>query len=149
MARVPRPVIALGPSIASKTVRRSAGCGVAEDPRPVRKASLWPSSRTAPGGDPDCGRRFARLLYGVGRLLRNMEAWVRKRRRFPRACESPRPPSIPFAVTNWDIGPRSMPTMPGRRPQFDQYIRELALFGANSIEILAAPAPTTSAPAGT
>ena len=72
-------------------------------------------------------------LYGVGALLRNLD-WGRGKARIPAALEIATAPAYPIrghqlgfrARANswdaWDVG------------QFDQYIRELAFFGINSIE---------------
>src|SRR6266851_4115232 len=45
------------------------------------------------------------------------------------------PPHTPCVATSLAIGLRTIPLMPGRL-QFEQYIRDLAIFGTNTIEII-------------
>jgi hypothetical protein len=131
----PRPVIALG---LHAQVEQFAGPFAAE-------------ARKAPAAGPEGFRLSVErqpreailiiaadsrgLLYGVGRLLRNMELK-------PQTATAPaglRIVAVPqYPVRGHQLGyrPKVNAYDAWSEAQFDQYIRELALFGANSIEIL-------------
>ena len=81
------------------------------------------------------GKDVRGLLYGVGRLLRKAEI-TKGQIRFPadfRISTSPK-----YQIRGHQLGyrPKTNSYDAFTVPQYDQYIRELALFGANSIEIL-------------
>jgi hypothetical protein len=81
------------------------------------------------------GKDIRGLLYGVGRLLRKAEI-TKGQFLFPsdfRISTSPK-----YQIRGHQLGyrPKTNSYDAFTVPQFDQYIRELALFGANSIEIL-------------
>ncbi|MFN3378657.1 MAG: hypothetical protein ACK41O_04330, partial [Runella zeae] len=81
------------------------------------------------------GKDVRGVMYGVGRLLRKAEI-TKGRVRFPadfRISTSPK-----YLVRGHQLGyrPKTNSYDAFTVAQYDQYIRELALFGANSIEIL-------------
>ncbi|MCK5367539.1 MAG: hypothetical protein KAQ62_03275, partial [Cyclobacteriaceae bacterium] len=74
-------------------------------------------------------------LYGVGKLLRKME--IRKKEVLvPKEMEISSTPR--YAIRGHQLGyrPKTNSYDAWSVAQFDQYIRELAIFGANSIEIM-------------
>lgn len=94
-----------------------------------------------------CGHDERGVLYGVGRLLRrlNMEPGVISLEAPLRFSTAPKHP-----VRGHQLGYRPVSnTYEAWTPeQFDQYIRELALFGANGIEIVPAGTDKDDTPPG-
>ena len=85
------------------------------------------------------------LLYGIGRLLRNME-WAPQTATVPAGLHIASAPKYPLRGHQLGYRPINNTYSAWTEAQFDQYIRELALFGSNSIEIL--PPGADDAPAG-
>jgi len=131
-----KPVIA----ITSQPGVRSWGRDI-----PVREGTNLPERR--PEGyrlyvdtaNPSCpvvwviGADARGALYGVGALLRNLD-WAKGKIRVPCPLDVATAPASPIrghqlgyraAANSWDAWDV---------PQFDQYIRELAFFGVNSVE---------------
>lgn len=75
------------------------------------------------------------LLFGVGRLLRKMDL-APKTARVPAELNVVTAPKYPIRGHQLGYRPKVNAYDAWTDAQFDQYIRELALFGANSIEIL-------------
>jgi hypothetical protein len=75
------------------------------------------------------------LLYGVGKFLRMME-WEKGRIRFPSNVDLSSSPAYP--IRGHQLGYRALSnTYDAWTPEiYEQYIRELALFGTNSIEFI-------------
>lgn len=94
--------------------------------------------RTIPGSNPAClifGTDDRGVLYGVGKLLRNLRFSPGKIS-LPRTlnvCETPK-----SKIRGHQLGYRNINNTydAWSAAQYDQYIRELALFGANSIEFV-------------
>ncbi len=83
-------------------------------------------------------------FYGVGRLLRNLDL-RRGMIRLDEALTISSAPRYPIRGHQLGYRPKNNTYDAWSPEQFDQYIRELALFGANSIEIL--PPRTDDEPA--
>jgi len=75
------------------------------------------------------------VLYGVGKLLRNMEIRPEKIL-IPSAFSIASTPRYPIRGHQLGYRPKTNAYDAWTPEQFDQYIRELAIFGANSIEIM-------------
>jgi hypothetical protein len=75
------------------------------------------------------------LLYGVGRLLRNMEL-APHAALVPEGLRIATAPKYPLRGHQLGYRPKVNAYDAWSEAQFDQYIRELALFGANSIELV-------------
>lgn len=75
------------------------------------------------------------VLYGVGKLLRNMEIRPEKIL-IPSAFSIASTPQYPIRGHQLGYRPKTNAYDAWTPEQFDQYIRELAIFGANSIEIM-------------
>lgn len=75
------------------------------------------------------------LLFGIGHLLRKMN-WSENQLLLTKAIEKSTSPT--YSIRGHQLGyrPKTNSYDAFTVDQFDQYIRELALFGANSIEIL-------------
>ena len=82
-----------------------------------------------------CGKDERGLLYGIGRLLRNMELSP-KSILIPSELQITTAPMYPVRGHQLGYRPKVNAYDAWSVAQFDQYIRELALFGANSIEII-------------
>jgi hypothetical protein len=82
-----------------------------------------------------CGRDARGLLYGVGRLLRKMTLAPHVVR-LPADVRISTAPKYPLRGQQLGYRPKTNAYDAWSPAQFDQYIRELALFGANSIEIV-------------
>jgi len=82
-----------------------------------------------------CAADSRGLLYGVGRLLRKME--MRSQSILvPAGLQITTAPKVPLRGDQLGYRPKVNAYDAWTPAQFDQYIRELALFGVNSIEIL-------------
>ena len=82
-----------------------------------------------------CGSDGRGTLYGVGRLLRKMQ--LRPQAALvPGKLDIVAVPKLPLRGDQLGYRPKVNAYDAWSPAQFDQYIRELALFGANSIEIL-------------
>ena len=81
------------------------------------------------------GRDTRGLLYGVGCLLRKMEM-APQSVRVPAGLHFTSAPKYPLRGHQLGYRPKVNAYDAWTEAQFDQYIRELALFGANSIEIV-------------
>lgn len=99
---------------------------------------------SAPGYLTICGHDSRGLLFGVGRLLREMR-WHPERLQFPAGLNIASAPAVPLRGHQLGYRPKVNAYDAWSPEQFDQYIRELALFGVNSIEIL--PPRTDDKPA--
>ena len=75
------------------------------------------------------------ILYGVGYFLRNMR-WYPGELGFDRSANVERIPTYPIRGHQLGYRPKTNAYDAWSVEQYDQYIRELALFGANSIEIM-------------
>ncbi len=75
------------------------------------------------------------LLYGVGRLLRTMEL-APQTALVPEGLRIATAPKYPLRGDQLGYRPKVNAYDAWSEAQFEQYIRELALFGANSIEIV-------------
>ena len=96
------------------------------------------SLETSKDGQPHtivCGVDPRGLLYGVGRLLRKMELRPQSIL-LPAGLEISSAPKVPLRGHQLGYRPKVNAYDAWSPEQFDQYIRELALFGVNSIEIL-------------
>ena len=82
-----------------------------------------------------CGGDGRGTLYGVGRLLRKMRLRPQSVL-VPEKLDSVAAPQFPLRGDQLGYRPKVNAYDAWSPAQFDQYIRELALFGANSIEIL-------------
>ncbi|HWC91350.1 MAG TPA: hypothetical protein VG433_16890, partial [Pirellulales bacterium] len=82
-----------------------------------------------------CAADARGLLYGIGRLLRKMELSSGVIA-VPAALAIATAPAFPLRGHQLGYRPKVNAYDAWSEAQFDQYIRELALFGANSIEIL-------------
>jgi hypothetical protein len=82
-----------------------------------------------------CGSDERGVLYGVGRLLRKMEMRPASLQ-IPAGLRISTAPKFPLRGFQLGYRPKVNAYDAWSPAQFDQYIRELALFGANSIEIL-------------
>ena len=82
-----------------------------------------------------CGSDGRGTLYGVGRLLRKMRLRPQSVL-VPEKLEIVTAPKLPLRGDQLGYRPKVNAYDAWSPAQFDQYIRELALFGANSIEIL-------------
>jgi len=82
-----------------------------------------------------CGSDGRGTLYGVGRLLRKMQLRPRSAL-VPADLEIVSAPKLALRGDQLGYRPKVNAYDAWTPAQFDQYIRELALFGANSIEIL-------------
>ncbi len=110
------------PVPASVRINRAEGYGIATDTSRPNRPVLW-----IVGADP----RGA--LFGVGRVLRNLEC-RRGSVRLPAPLNLTSAPDYP--IRGHQLGYRAQANSydAWSPAQFDQYIRELALFGTNSIE---------------
>ncbi|WP_428657541.1 hypothetical protein [Runella sp.] len=81
------------------------------------------------------GKDVRGLFYGVGRLLRKAEI-TKGQIRFPADFRISTSPKYPIRGHQLGYRPKTNSYDAFTVAQFDQYIRELALFGANSIEIM-------------
>jgi hypothetical protein len=75
------------------------------------------------------------LLYGIGRFLRNLD-WAPKAASIAADLHLESSPKYPLRGDQLGYRPKVNAYDAWSEAQFDQYIRELALFGANSIELL-------------
>lgn len=75
------------------------------------------------------------LLYGLGYLLRKMR-WEPGRLLFPNGFSRSRTPAYPLRGHQLGYRPKTNAYDAWSPAIYDQYIRELALFGANSIELM-------------
>jgi hypothetical protein len=82
-----------------------------------------------------CAADSRGLLYGVGRLLRKMELRPQSIL-LPADLHITTAPHVPLRGDQLGYRPKVNAYDAWTPAQFDQYIRELALFGVNSIEIL-------------
>jgi hypothetical protein len=82
-----------------------------------------------------CGRDTRGLLYGIGRLLRKMRLSPHSAQ-VPAGLRIATAPKYPLRGDQLGYRPKVNAYDAWTDAQFDQYIRELALFGVNSIEIL-------------
>ena len=82
-----------------------------------------------------CATDSRGLLYGVGRLLRKMELRPQSIL-LPADLQITTAPKVPLRGDQLGYRPKVNAYDAWTPAQFDQYIRELALFGVNSIEIL-------------
>ena len=82
-----------------------------------------------------CAADARGLLYGVGRLLRKLEL-TKGEIVAPGSLEISTAPRYPLRGHQLGYRPKVNAYDAWSAAQFDQYIRELALFGANSIEIV-------------
>ena len=114
---------------------------------PVRKGDDLPETR--PEGyairvvtDPDGPTRAAVFvtgadgrgaMYGVGRLLREL-SWARGAIRLDASFEAATSPVYPIRGHQLGFRPRANAYDAWTPEQYDQYIRELVIFGANCIE---------------
>lgn len=83
------------------------------------------------------------LLYGIGRFLRRI-VWGKGYIKIPENLAISSSPKYPLRGHQLGYRPKTNAYDAWTVEQFEQYIRELALFGANSIEIL--PPRTDDAP---
>ena len=97
--------------------------------------------------DEEEGRRFSvsisgadrrGILYGVGKFLRMLE-WKQGEVRFPREVDITSSPAYPMRGHQLGYRPLSNSYDAWTPEVYDHYIRDLALFGTNSIELM----PTT------
>lgn len=82
-----------------------------------------------------CGRDPRGLLFGIGRLLRKMQL-APQTALVPASLHFVTAPKFPVRGDQLGYRPKVNAYDAWTDAQFDQYIRELALFGVNSIEIL-------------
>ena len=82
-----------------------------------------------------CGRDARGLLYGIGRLLRKMQL-APQSALVPAGLHIMTAPKYPLRGHQLGYRPKVNAYDAWSEAQFDQYIRELALFGVNSIEIV-------------
>jgi len=82
-----------------------------------------------------CGRDARGLLYGIGRLLRKMQL-APQSATVPAGLHMTTAPKYPLRGHQLGYRPKVNAYDAWSEAQFDQYIRELALFGVNSIEIV-------------
>ena len=76
------------------------------------------------------------MLFGVGSLLRNC-AWSAAMFSKSRTrSRSQQRPGCACAAISSATGPRPTPTTAGRVAMWEQYIRDLAVFGTNAIELI-------------
>jgi hypothetical protein len=76
------------------------------------------------------------LLYGIGRILRKMQ-WEEGKVKLPlKAIEGGSAPKYPIRGHQLGYRPKTNSYDAFTVSRFEQYIRELAIFGANSIEIV-------------
>ena len=92
--------------------------------------TAWPKPKAIIVGQDDRG-----LLYGIGHLLRKMD-WSKTQLLLPESIEKSTAPVYPIRGHQLGYRPKTNAYDAFTIHRFDQYIRELALFGANSIEIL-------------
>ena len=90
----------------------------------------------APNGWPGLwivGADTRGLLYGVGHVLRHLE-WEPNAARFPAALDVTTVPVYPVRGHQLGFRPRANSYDAWDVAQYEQYIRELALFGLNAVE---------------
>lgn len=75
------------------------------------------------------------LLYGIGRVLRKMN-WAAGKLQIPESIGGTSSPKYPIRGHQLGYRPKTNSYDAFSVGMFEQYIRELALFGANSIEIV-------------
>ena len=75
------------------------------------------------------------LLFGIGHLLRKMN-WAKDQLLLTKAIEKSSSPKSPIRGHQLGYRPKTNAYDAFTVDRFDQYIRELALFGSNSIEIM-------------
>ncbi len=89
----------------------------------------------SPSGAAVAGTDSRGLLYGIGLLLRKMR-WGRGELYFPDGLSVSRTPEFPIRGHQLGYRPKTNAYDAWTPEIYDQYIRELALFGANGIELL-------------
>ncbi|MHC4574530.1 MAG: hypothetical protein ACYS76_10430 [Planctomycetota bacterium] len=82
-----------------------------------------------------CGKDARGMLYGIGRLLRNMHL-TKRSTLVPKRLHVVTAPKYPLRGHQLGYRPKTNAYDAWSVEQFDQYIRELALFGTNSIELI-------------
>jgi hypothetical protein len=75
------------------------------------------------------------LLYGIGQVLRKMN-WTEGKLELSKSINKRSSPTYPIRGHQLGYRPKTNSYDAFSVPMFEQYIRELALFGANSIEIV-------------
>ena len=76
------------------------------------------------------------MLYGVGRLLREAHDDARGVHRCRARCRSTRAPVVPIRGHQLGYRPKTNSYDAWDVPMWEQYIRDLAVFGANAIELI-------------
>jgi len=111
---------------------RPEGYRLFVDSREVTVPVVWVA-----GADP----RGA--LYGVGALLRHVD-WAQGRLRVPAGLDIATAPAYPIRGHQLGYRPKANSWDAWDASQYDQYIRELAFFGINSVENIPFPADQRS-----
>ncbi len=131
------PVIAVGPAGALKN---TFGAQATRFPAIVGRGlaegfSLW----TETGGSAPAvwvaGRDARGVLYGTGYLLRQLRT-ARQKLSLPENCTADSAPQTPLRGIQLGYRPKTNSYDGWNAAQWEQYIRELAFFGCNAIELI-------------
>src|SRR5262245_61539051 len=131
------PVIAVGPIASAATWAAPGFRGASTTPAPGREGyrlALNASARRAPtvlvlGADS------RGVLFGVGRLLRELRM-DRGSLRFPPAVDVVSTPKVALRGHQLGYRPKTNTYEGWDVPMWEQYIRDLAIFGTNAIELI-------------
>ncbi|SFL15376.1 Glycosyl hydrolase family 67 N-terminus [Paenibacillus sp. 1_12] len=132
------PVIAIGTKESFASLDEGEDCRRLPKGLPTLKAEGY-VIRTV--SDADChtvyinGADARGVMYGVGKLLRSLK-WSDNVLQLEHELNLNESPSFPLRGHQLGYRPKNNAYDAWSTNQFDQYIRDLAIFGANSIEIL-------------
>lgn len=93
------------------------------------------SLRTEPGGVIITGNDARGVLFGVGHLLRSLE-YSRRKVQLPQALNVTTAPKYPLRGHQLGYRPKTNSYDAWTVAMWEQYIRDLAIFGANAIELI-------------
>ena len=132
-----RPTIVVGPVRLLRDERFAHGPGIPPIPAAVGPAEGY-TIRTAEGRSPSvlvAGNDERGVLFGVGRLLRELRT-SRGRVLLPGPVDRTEAPRYPLRGHQLGYRPKTNSYDAWDLPQWERYIRELALFGTNAIELI-------------
>ena len=131
----PTPVIAVGLQSQAEQFAGPLAAELRKTPAPGPEGFALTVARQPRPAILIAGSDSRGLLYGIGRLLRAMELKPQTAT-VPAGLRIATAPKYPLRGHQLGYRPKVNAYDAWSEAQFDQYIRELALFGANSIEIL-------------
>jgi hypothetical protein len=132
------PVIAVGRAVALEEFARAWATELTADSPQLKPEGFRIRTKTATGRAPAIlviGNDARGVLYGVGKLLRTLEM-SRDHVELPAPLDVTSAPAMPIRGHQIGYRPKTNSYDAWDLPQWEQYIRDLAVFGCNSLELI-------------